>query len=396
MTRTSHRAHPTTSFPVYCLDWADDQTLLMGGGGGASRSGIENKLKACKVSKDGRNVKYTTELRLSSEEDAPMTMAVDRKSGQLVTGINSAEASVKAGSNEHCRVYSYQDEFALVRGRKTIEAEWSDDYPYQKITCLSPSFEFVAVGTTTNSGTEGQVAILRFPELEPVHVLRPDGELVDVDWGGADGDWLAITTTSALLLYRVKEGEKSDRKFELKQTISPPSLDANPVIYRSARFSQDSILHAILNVSKVKNRGAPKKSFVVNYGLAPLPEDGKGKEKATDLDQWDIITRREVASKQITVFDVSGNGKLLAYGCADLSVGILDAKTLSPLLKILHAHSFPPTALRFNPSATLLVSASADHTIRAIVVPASFDGLSMTVILLVALLTLILALLLRR
>ena len=45
-----------------------------------------------------------------------------------------------------------------------------------------------------------------------------------------------------------------------------------------------------------------------------------------------------------------------------------------PLLKILSAHSFPPTALKFNPDASLLVSASADNTIRAIVVPASFDG----------------------
>lgn len=44
MTRTTHKSHPTPSFPVYCLDWADDQTLLMGGGGGASRSGISNML----------------------------------------------------------------------------------------------------------------------------------------------------------------------------------------------------------------------------------------------------------------------------------------------------------------------------------------------------------------
>ena len=44
MTRTAHKAHATPSFPVYCLGWADDQTLLLGGGGGASRSGIENKL----------------------------------------------------------------------------------------------------------------------------------------------------------------------------------------------------------------------------------------------------------------------------------------------------------------------------------------------------------------
>ena len=44
MTRTTHKAHPTPGFPVYCMDWADDQTVLLGGGGGASRSGIENKI----------------------------------------------------------------------------------------------------------------------------------------------------------------------------------------------------------------------------------------------------------------------------------------------------------------------------------------------------------------
>ena len=75
----------------------------------------------------------------------------------------------------------------------------------------------------------------------------------------------------------------------------------------------------MLNVSKVKTRGAPKKSFVVNFGLvagpshAPhsVPEKSseKGKEKAVDgdtdeLGRWDVLVRREVASKQVTVFDV--------------------------------------------------------------------------------------------
>ena len=44
MTRTQHYSHATTAFPVYCLDWTADTTVLLGGGGGASRSGIINKL----------------------------------------------------------------------------------------------------------------------------------------------------------------------------------------------------------------------------------------------------------------------------------------------------------------------------------------------------------------
>jgi prolactin regulatory element-binding protein len=98
----------------------------------------------------------------------------------------------------------------------------------------------------------------------------------------------------------------------------------------------------------------------------------------------------------------SADGKLLAYASSDLSIGILDARTLTvraspspfqtfqyhfqltlyiafvgiekPLLKILHAHSFPTTALAFNPSGTLLASSSADNTVRLVVVPESFGS----------------------
>jgi len=47
----------------------------------------------------------------------------------------------------------------------------------------------------------------------------------------------------------------------------------------------------------------------------------------------------------------------------------LDAFTLAPLLSILKSHEFPPTVLKFNPTSTLLVSASADNTVRLIAVP---------------------------
>lgn len=40
-----------------------------------------------------------------------------------------------------------------------------------------------------------------------------------------------------------------------------------------------------------------------------------------------------------------------------------------PLLTILKAHDFPPTALRFNPDSNLLVSGSVDNTIRVVTVP---------------------------
>jgi hypothetical protein len=44
MTRTAHYPHPTPAYPVYALDWVSDDTLLLAGGGGATKSGIDNKL----------------------------------------------------------------------------------------------------------------------------------------------------------------------------------------------------------------------------------------------------------------------------------------------------------------------------------------------------------------
>jgi prolactin regulatory element-binding protein len=415
MTRTQHQLHPTKSFPVYCLDWTDDTTLLLGGGGGATKSGIGNKLKLVDVSRDGRRVKDVYELGLSSEEDAPMTLALDRATSQLVTGINASQATIEGGKNEQCRVFSYADnKLAFVRSQNTINAQWSDDYPYQKLTALSipptegASASFVATGTTDN-----QVTVLAFPSLEVV--VPPfnveGGDLVDLDWGGPLGAWLAITTTSQLAVYAFAYG-----KLTLIQTIAAPKGEDAPLLFRAARFAPDSPEHpailAALNSPlppRRDTRRKARKAFIAKFepSVAEIAEkdekqevldekvDGKSEEPSLT---WKFANKREVAGKPITVFDVSPNGRLVSFGCSDLSVGMLDAHTLSPLLKILHAHSFPPTALKFNPSATMLVSASADNTIRTFVVPSSFGASvpSTLVMLILALLVFVLAVLLRK
>jgi prolactin regulatory element-binding protein len=46
-----------------------------------------------------------------------------------------------------------------------------------------------------------------------------------------------------------------------------------------------------------------------------------------------------------------------------------------PLLSILKSHEFPPTVLKFNPTSRLLISGSADNTVRLIAIP---DGLGDT------------------
>jgi len=93
-----------------------------------------------------------------------------------------------------------------------------------------------------------------------------------------------------------------------------------------------------------------------------------------DAESWAIEKRRKASDRPVTCFDVSGDGKLLAFGSSDLTIGLLNATTLAPLVTILKAHELPLTTIKFNPTSTLLVSGSADNSIRVVAVPQQFGG----------------------
>lgn len=129
-------------------------------------------------------------------------------------------------------------------------------------------------------------------------------------------------------------------------------------------------------------------------------------------DTWEPMRTKEVGKKGVTCFDIryirlpsyiyafiivsfnSANGQWLACGAADLSIGILDAKTLAvslaknlrlcswrtlkhclqPLLTILKAHEFPPTVIRFSPKSDVLISGSADNSLRTVALPVNLGS----------------------
>lgn len=56
-----------------------------------------------------------------------------------------------------------------------------------------------------------------------------------------------------------------------------------------------------------------------------------------------------------------------------------------PLLTILKSHDFPPTTLRFNPTSDMLISGSADNTVRIVAIPSNIGATCKCCILLPAL-----------
>lgn len=47
-----------------------------------------------------------------------------------------------------------------------------------------------------------------------------------------------------------------------------------------------------------------------------------------DAESWTLVKTRTVCQKPVTCFEISEDGERLAYGGSDLSVGVLDARTL--------------------------------------------------------------------
>ncbi|BGP35111.1 hypothetical protein JCM10296v2_006941 [Rhodotorula toruloides] len=378
---SSSKAHfpLDAKFPVYAIAWTDDSTVLLAGGGGSSRTGVRNRISMYSVDPKKRQLSLVTEHELSKEEDAPMTMAVNRKAKALVAGINSSVDQLEKGVNENLRVFSYDDKSITYEKRKQTFTSVDPDH-YQKVTAFSRSAPLLAAGST-----DSQLSLVTYPELEDVlPILQYEKEeIYDADFDDS-GDMLVGTSSNKLCVWSTKVADKEATPEPL-QVIERPILKKElACTFRAAKFGRAqtaSNLYTVVNASPATRVRKPpagsQKAFVSLW----------------DARAWKLLKTRTVSQKPVTAFDVSEDGTLLAYGSSDLSVGILDAVTLRPILTVLHAHDFPVTSLKFNPSASILISGSADNSVRVIEVPSPGHrgGNSTTYTILFTLLILILA-----
>ncbi|KAG8686740.1 hypothetical protein FRC09_013947 [Ceratobasidium sp. 395] len=391
--RTQHALHTLQAFPVYSLGFISDDKLLLGGGGGATRSGIKNKLRLYDVNGTDSKLDLAAELELEKDEDAPMSMAVDYVGGTVICGINGSMENVEKGINPHCRAFSIEikDETKpLIQFEKSTQLVTAKaPEAFQKVTALSKDGTIVAAGSSDGKPFN-QITLVAYPKLDRASetFTIPSGELFDADFS-VDGYLVVTSTTNIYVFSPSPEPAKMSPStaplhLSLIQTLSPPPSRPSSA-FRATRWSPTSPNTAWSALNTTAGAAKDRRAWVIRWEVA---EGGK---------DWKLARMGKAATRPITVFDVSQSGKLLAFGSSDLSVGILDAHTLAPLLTILRAHEFPPTALRFNPAGTLLASASADNTLRIIAVTDTFSqSWVTTLVILLTLLAGLLAVLIQR
>lgn len=279
------------------------------------------------------------------------------------------------------------------------------------------------------ASTEGSYAVQSYPSLSPAFDATTDfegEEIVDGDFS-PDGTQVVVCTGRKLKVLGTypnpakagsddSEGEEktngeqaangaSSSRLGLPptwQTIQNPALggeggcEFRAVRFGKARRRPDRLAAAAAGGDKEgDDKISEKKSDAVASSSAPTPSSGSegklftvvnakrssgGKSKkrksflsAWSLSTWDLLETRQLSEKPATVFAISPCGRYLAYGSSDLSVGVINARTLRPVMRILDAHSFPPTALTFSPDGGWLVSGSADNTLRVVRMPLTAD-----------------------
>ncbi|KIJ20119.1 hypothetical protein PAXINDRAFT_68481 [Paxillus involutus ATCC 200175] len=390
--RAPHTAHPFPAFPVYSCAFVADDQFVAGGGGGASRTGIKNKLRLFRVS-DDRQLNILSELELEKDEDAPMSMASHIESRTLVCGINSSAAKLEKGVNENCRKFSISgDEHKQLVTRGTLPSRNAEDY--QRVTVLSPDGRFLAVAG------EHDFSLLAYdtlsPICHPIHVTN--GEIYDATFSSSH---VVLATSSSISFYALPtfsaaDIEKSPRpkkkgkhtsgpplsgpstslqELKLVKTFDPPSISGVPsgskITFRAVRLHplQQNTLYTVVNVTlprAPKAKTAKKQAYVQKWKIASSSEDHTFDAR--------MEATRKTCDGNLTCFDVSPDGKLLAFGASDYSLGVLDSITLAPLLSILKAHEFPVTTVRFNPASKLLVSGGVDSSLRVVSISEKLGG----------------------
>ncbi|KAH9994073.1 WD40-repeat-containing domain protein [Russula compacta] len=350
--RARHTAHSTPSFPVYSAAFLSPGELVLGGGGGTSKTGIKNKLRLYHVD-EFLTLKFTDELQLETGEDAPMSMAPHPGGFSFVCGINSTAEKVAKGENLNCRVYAVgdDDKIEFVSSVGTLGKDPDD---FQRVTVFSPDGAYLAVG----GGQE--LSLLTFPDLASTKTLVDQGEIYDIAFSETT---LVVATTVNLIVYNLPGSNKGKEKEGLALKLENPSVIERPKLsggetgtFRVAKYHPHNsrIFYTVINTTPARGaKSAQRKAYLIRW----------------NAEEWKVERVRKVGVKGLTAFDLSDNGKWIAYGSSDCSVGLLDAFTLAPLLSILKSHEFPPTVLKFNPTSRLLISGSPDNTVRLIAIP---------------------------
>lgn len=268
-------------YPLYAVDFdpEDANRLAVGGGGGAGRSGVGNKITMLETVSENE-LRIAGELDLSRDEDSVMSLAFGPSRGKsacLYAGVNSSPESIGKGKNEHLRTLSVEQSKARVAaGAKVPETKISelsraalftdpDADTYQRLLRVKGPIGAAA----TAMGKEAQLAVFdttgTAPRTRGVLGLVKDAEDLDILQTGENEFKVAFCYKYELYVTTIgKEASEPELIFTM------PDDHGERPMFRSIRYLTPNFLLAASNL--------PKRSGVLLQGFRlPSPRNEKAR-----------------------------------------------------------------------------------------------------------------------
>ncbi|KXS19734.1 WD40 repeat-like protein [Gonapodya prolifera JEL478] len=351
------------------MGFATKNRLFIGGGGGSAKTGVRNEILLCKLDLATLETEDIFETVLPSDEDAVMCLGVHPKEKLIVAGINKSEVKIKERQNNSLRLFKVvgNDKVEPLQEHEAMAQDSAVDpsqAPYLRITEWSPDGVYLLT-----AGTNGELRIFRYPTFNVVarFVILAEGtkkveEIYDAHFS-PDGRQIIAVTPNHAVVYQAqarsapgndKDGEdlewKELRRVNVETFNGRGGGKKYQLLLRQSRYNTDGKRPQIFFAFNSKSRD---RSFVSRW----------------DAHTWDVEKTAAVARKPIMNMAVSPNGKLLGLAMQDFSITLVTADNLQPYFTFPNAHSFAITCLTWTRDSNIIVSGSADSTVRAIAVP---------------------------
>lgn len=373
--------------------------LLVGGGGGPSKTGVPNAMAAYQVDIATRSTRQL--FRHSTGSRAVMCMALHPSKDVVVCGLD-----------ENCAAFAFDK--TGMKDLNMVRANFNDDdQGYLKAVAFSPNGKLVA-----SAGTDGKARLLSYPSMSILHVYDPvasssllssspnslsrsssqnidpsqntlqtsssaapiittptktsissppssplspssstiisndrkntSSELSDVCFDRAG---TMLLTVSAIAVYVWKTEESRDL---LHAVDMATSISKSPSIYRNAKFfvSKDGTSHILVSIN-AKDR---KRAWLSIWSCTE-----------TSIQKKQTVA---VSNKPVSALTINHDMHVASFGCNDGSVGSVLLRALQhPFFKT-GVHSMPVTAIHASVIDDDIVvwSGSPDYSLRLTVV----------------------------
>ncbi|KAF4630403.1 hypothetical protein G7Y89_g7734 [Cudoniella acicularis] len=290
-------AKTTLSYPLYACDFdpLDSSRLVVGGGGGAGKSGVGNKITLLDAS-NASEVEEAGEIDLSRDEDNVTTLAVGQRKGKatlVYAGANSSPQDVQSGKNLHFRIFGIEpatkgkgkskegsSEKALgskisETSRSKLFSSTSEKDTYQRLLRLSKAYpdqpQLGAVAT--GFAKESEIVLFDTSAISPPNsrgTLKLIKEAVDVDFIQTGKDEYMFAYCDTYDIYLKKISPNTDNEIPAEIYVTPASRGSEKVslpTFRALRFLTPEFLLMLTNIHS--NGG-------VVLQILRIPPSGKG------------------------------------------------------------------------------------------------------------------------